>query len=199
MLRILFVCTGNTCRSPLAEGMLRHMLQREQIDAEVRSAGVSAVSGSPISSHSSAILKEAGIQDNLTSRALDQTDIEWADLILTMTMGHKATVIHRHPYAVEKIFTLKEFVEDDPDMLAAAEVREKLAVDLQMKQALSQPITDEERTRMARLNRSISDYDISDPFGGSLNTYRITADEIELYLKKLLIKLQGYGSDQRDR
>jgi protein-tyrosine-phosphatase len=199
MLRILFVCTGNTCRSPLAEGMLRHMLQREQIDAEVRSAGVSAVSGSPISSHSSAILKEAGIQDNLTSSALGQTHVEWADLILTMTMGHKATVIQRHPSALEKSFTLKEFVEDDPQMLEAAEVREKLAAELQMKQALCQPITDEERTRMAKLNRSISDYDISDPFGGSLDMYRITANEIELYLKKLLIKLQGYGSDQRDR
>jgi protein-tyrosine-phosphatase len=199
MVRILFVCTGNTCRSPLAEGMLRNMLQEEQLDAEVRSAGVSAMNGSPISRNSAAILKEAGISDELSSSALGQTDVDWADVILTMTMSHKGTVIQRHPSAIEKTFTLKEFVEDDPEAIAARDVREQLAAEFQMKQALGQPITDTEKSRMEKLNGSLFDYDISDPYGGSLDTYRLIAGEIELNLKKLITKLQGYSSDQRDR
>jgi protein-tyrosine-phosphatase len=199
MVRILFVCTGNTCRSPLAEGMLRHMLQGEKLEAEVRSAGVSAADGSSISRNSAAVLQEKGIEDKLTSSALNEPDVEWADVILTMTMGHKGIVIQRHPQALDKTFTLKEFVEDDPAVLEAIDTRATLSAELQLKQALSQPITHNERNQLARLNKNISNFDISDPFGGSLDAYRLTADEIELLLKKLIIKLQGFSSDVRDR
>jgi protein-tyrosine-phosphatase len=199
MVRILFVCTGNTCRSPLAEGMLRHMLQGEKLEAEVRSAGVSAGNGSSISRNSAAVLQEKGIEHKLTTSALIEPDVEWADVILTMTMGHKGIVIQRHPQALEKIFTLKEFVEDDPLVLEAIDTRTKLTAELQLKQALSQPISDDERSQIVRLNKNISDHDISDPFGGSLDAYRLTAKEIELLLKKLIIKLQGFSSDVRGR
>jgi protein-tyrosine-phosphatase len=198
MVRILFVCTGNTCRSPLAEGMLRHMLQGEKLEAEVRSAGVSAIDGSSISRNSEAVLKEKGIKDKLASSALNVTDVDWADVILTMTMSHKGTVIQRHPQVFEKTFTLKEFVEDDPMMLEAIDARAKMTAELHLKMALSQPISNDERNQMAKLNMNISDYDISDPFGGSLDSYRVTADEIELYLKKLIIKLQGFAANERD-
>jgi protein-tyrosine phosphatase len=175
------------------------MLQGEKLQAEIRSAGISAVNGSPISRNSLAVLREKGIQDNLTSSALNEPDVDWADLILTLTMTHKGTVIQRHPQALEKIFTLKEFVEDDPAVLEAIDTRAQLTAELQLKQALSQPISDDERNQLARLNKNISDYDISDPFGGSLDAYRLTAEEIELHLKKLVIKLQGFSSDVRDR
>lgn len=56
MLHILFVCTGNTCRSPMAEGLLRKLAKERGIDLEVRSAGVSAISGTSISRHVAAIL-----------------------------------------------------------------------------------------------------------------------------------------------
>ncbi|SEC32377.1 low molecular weight protein arginine phosphatase [Paenibacillus sp. GP183] len=199
MVRILFVCTGNTCRSPLAEGMLRHMLQGEKLEAEVRSAGVSAANGSSISRNSEAVLQEKGIGDKLTSSALNEPDVEWADVILTMTMAHKGIVIQRHPQALEKTFTLKEFVEDDPAILEAIDTRTTLTAELQLKQALSQPISNDERSQLSKLNKHISSFDISDPFGGSLDAYRLTAQEIELHLKKLVIKLQGFSSDLRDR
>ncbi|MNI14246.1 Low molecular weight protein-tyrosine-phosphatase YwlE [compost metagenome] len=191
MLHILFVCTGNTCRSPLAEGMLRTMLQKEQIDAEVRSAGVSAISGNPISRNSSTILKESGFQGELSSSSLTHKEVEWADLILTMTVSHKRTVIQRFPQAIEKSFTLKEHVEDDPVVISAIAEREQLAADLQLKQALSQKVSAEERNRLYVLEELIPDYDISDPFGGPMDTYRLTAAEIEHSLRKLLIKLKN--------
>jgi protein-tyrosine phosphatase len=116
-----------------------------------------------------------------------------------MTMAHKGIVIQRHPQALEKTFTLKEFVEDDPAILEAINTRTTLTAELQLKQALSQPISDDERSQLARLNKHIASFDISDPFGGSLDAYRLTAGEIELHLKKLVIKLQGFSSDLRDR
>lgn len=191
MLHILFVCTGNTCRSPLAEGMLRMMAQREQVDLEVRSAGVSAVDGAPISRNSGTILQELGFQGIMRSSTLAEENMNWADVILTMTVNHKRTVIQRHPGAVDKVFTLKEYVEDDPGILAAIQEREQLAAEIQMKAALSQAVSSEELSRIRQLEDAIPDYDISDPFGGSLDSYRVTASEIEQSLTKLLHKLRN--------
>jgi protein arginine phosphatase len=191
MMRILFVCTGNTCRSPLAEGMLRVMLQQENLQAEVRSAGVSAFDGGPISSNSLRILQEAGFQGQIQSNAIEREQVAWADLILTMTNSHKRAVIGQFPDAADKTFTLKEYVENDPNVLSAIAERNRLEADLQLRQALSQPITAEEKSRIALLMEQIPDTDISDPFGGPLEIYRATAWEIEQCLIKLVAKLKN--------
>ncbi|MBP1965732.1 low molecular weight protein arginine phosphatase [Paenibacillus aceris] len=190
MLRILFVCTGNTCRSPLAEGLLRIRVHQEGLAAEVRSAGVSAMTGAPISHNSASLLQEAGFDGSIRSLAIQESEVKWADIILTMTTGHKRTVIQRFPGAVEKTFTLKEYVEDDHHILQAIEEREKLVTEVQLKQALSQTVTAEERNRIYSLEHAIPDYDISDPFGGSLEVYRQTAKEISGSLDKLVKKLR---------
>ncbi|RTE08994.1 low molecular weight protein arginine phosphatase [Paenibacillus whitsoniae] len=189
-MRILFVCTGNTCRSPMAEGLMRMKVRQEGLVAEVRSAGVSAMTGGPISRHSAALLQEAGFEETISSFAIQSSDIAWADLVLTMTNGHKRTVIQRFPHAVDKTFTLKEYVEDNTENLEAIAERERLISELQMKQALSQAITEEERDRLYTLEDAIPDYDISDPFGGSLSDYQTTAAEIEACLAKLVRKLK---------
>lgn len=195
MLRILFVCTGNTCRSPLAEGLLRLKVQKEGLAAEVRSAGVSAVSGGPISKNSAAILKEAGFEEVMLSLAISEAEVRWADLILTMTNSHKRAVIQYFPEAVDKTFTLKEYVEDDPGVLEAIEQRERLVTEIQLKQALSQSVTVEEHTLMLSLEARIPDYDISDPFGGTMDMYRMTAEEIDRSLDKLVHKLRSQQED----
>ncbi|MDR6553678.1 low molecular weight protein arginine phosphatase [Paenibacillus qinlingensis] len=189
MLRILFVCTGNTCRSPLAEGLLRMRVRQEGLAAEVRSAGVSAMTGGPISRNSQSLLHEAGFKESISSLAISDADVDWADLVLTMTTGHKRTVIGRFPHAIEKTYTLNEYVEDDDRILKAIEEREQLAAELQLKQALSQTVSVEERSRMYTLENTIPDYDISDPYGGSLADYRNTAEEISRSLDKLVKKL----------
>lgn len=190
--RILFVCTGNTCRSPMAEGLCRQMAKREGLSLEVRSAGVTAHDGAPVSRHSEEILHKRGAGEGIrASRYLRKDEIRWADLILTMTMYHKQQVIASHPEAVEKVYTLKEYTMDDPFRLGILEERASLQSELELKRALGQPITGEERERLVRLNLAVPDFDIADPFGGSRRDYEETALEIEEALNRLILRLKG--------
>ena len=87
--RLLFVCSGNTCRSPLATALAERELVRLDWRVEVRSAGVSAVPGEPASDGS----LRAGARHGLDlsghrSRPVDDELLGWADLILVMSPGH---------------------------------------------------------------------------------------------------------------
>ncbi|UUZ82572.1 low molecular weight protein arginine phosphatase [Paenibacillus sp. P26] len=192
MNRILFVCTGNTCRSPMAEGMLRKMLTEQGFaGVEVKSAGVAAYEGSPMSDHAATVLKSKGCTVSGQSTPLTEELIAWADLILTMTSSHKRHTIQLYPESVDKVFTLKEYVNGDDGSAALIAEMESLVTDLQLKQALSQPITEEERARLATLEKGPPNPDISDPFGGPLHRYQACADEIEACLRKLTAKWKG--------
>lgn len=191
MQNILFVCTGNTCRSPLAEGLMRKLARETGLSVEVRSAGVFAADGGSISSNSAAVLKEHGENiDGFGSSSLSRGLVEWADLVLTMTLGHKGTVIQRFPDALDKTYALKEFVGLTDEVIQVLEERGQLLSELEMKLSLAQPITDEEKIRLAQLEQLIPDFDIMDPFGGSLEIYRATAREIEEGLRKLILRMQ---------
>ncbi|GAA3412919.1 low molecular weight protein arginine phosphatase [Paenibacillus hodogayensis] len=189
--RILFVCTGNTCRSPMAEGMFRRLAEREGLRCEARSAGVSAWDGSPISRHSAAILRTKGIDDRLASSQITDETIAWADLILTMTSAHKEALIRRYPAAVDMIYTLKEFAEDDLQVTQAIGDRQRLYSDLQIKRALGQTITEEELRELRQTEIRIPDFDVADPYGGDRQTYESCSNEIEAYLLKLVRKLRS--------
>lgn len=188
---ILFVCTGNTCRSPMAEGMLRRMVDQNGQSWDVRSAGVATSGGSPISQHAAAILKGKGAGDKQSSAALSEEGVQWADLILTMTASHKYTVIHRFPEVADKVFTLKEFAEDDPHVLRLIAERGELESELQIKQALAERIAERDLQRLAALERELPDLDISDPFGGPFHQYEACSQEIERALVKLMAKLEA--------
>ncbi|MFC4777896.1 low molecular weight protein arginine phosphatase [Paenibacillus sp. GCM10023252] len=190
MTRVLFVCTGNTCRSPMAEAMLRKLAKSRGMNVEVRSAGVSTVDGLPVSSHAAAVLRQRSALHQASSRAISGEAVTWADLILTMTSGHKRTLLQWFPEAVDKAHTLKEYVNTDDSILSDITELEGLYTDMHMKQVLGQQLTSEERMRLLQLERRIPSFDIGDPFGGSMDMYISCADEIEESLNALLDKLE---------
>ncbi len=187
---ILFVCTGNTCRSPMAEGLLRHMAKQRGMPLEVRSAGVAAMPGVPISRHAEAVLRDHQIEDRITSSPLDRGLVEWADLILTLTGSHKSHVLRTFPEVYERTYTLKEYVEDDPNVLGDLEELDSLSASVELSRALGESVEASARQRMIELRQRIPIFDISDPFGGSRDEYEATASEIRTALDRLLDKLE---------
>src|ERR1700683_3662556 len=139
MRTVLFVCTGNICRSPMAEGLFRHAT-RGRTDFRVLSAGVGAMEGQPPSLHAVRALKELGIDISpLRSRMLTLELVEQADYIFGMTHSHVDSINLLFPQAAEKTFLLREFDETLDEF----------------------------------------EKDISDPIGGSYETYAYCRDQIE--------------------
>jgi protein-tyrosine-phosphatase len=88
-MKLLFVCTGNTCRSPLAEAIARRIASERGIDVEVGSAGTSAWDGSPASDGSLLVGIERGLDLNAhRSRQLTREMVEGSDLIIAMGPHH---------------------------------------------------------------------------------------------------------------
>lgn len=113
--RVLFVCTGNTCRSPMAEGIFNHLADERKINAEASSAGIFA-DGASASSNSVSAMKEIGIDiSGRVSRQITERMVEDADLVLTMSVSHKAVLISNFG-RMEKIYTLAEFIGKQADV-----------------------------------------------------------------------------------
>ena len=109
MKTILFVCTGNICRSPMAEGLFRHAVKGRG-DYKILSAGVGAIDGQPPSSHAIRALKELDIDiSGQRSHMLTGRMVEEADYILGMTHSHLDSITLLYPHAAEKTFLLREF------------------------------------------------------------------------------------------
>ena len=111
MKSVLFVCTGNICRSPIAEGIFRQLLGNRK-DIEVASAGVHAVRGQPPSLYAVQVCEEEGVDiSGLRSQPLTAAAVEWATHIFAMTGAHLETIQMLFPDAAEKSFLLREFEE----------------------------------------------------------------------------------------
>ncbi len=156
--RVLFVCIGNVCRSPLGERLLAKRL--EGTGYEVSSAGVAAMVGSPMDPGSAVHLEGTGATaDGFVSRQLTPAMVDQSDLVLTATKAIRSRVLEDSPGALRRTFTVLELaalldvVGADPD--PAALVRRAA----------------EERSRAA-----LDDYDIPDPYGRDEATYAHAAE-----------------------
>ena len=111
--KFLFVCSGNTCRSPMAAALARYYLPW----AQVVSAGTATVTGLSASIGAMDAMQALGLSlDDHQSRPLNIYLLEEADLILTMTAGHKKQVLAYYPEGAEKTFTLGELCGEGEDI-----------------------------------------------------------------------------------
>ncbi|MFN2589115.1 MAG: low molecular weight protein arginine phosphatase [Actinomycetota bacterium] len=115
-MKIVFVCTGNICRSPMAEAMLRHELAaRGCADVEVSSCGTWGLADQPATADAVSTLGGRGIDlASHRSRGLDVAEIESADLVVAMTSVHVREIARAVPDALPKVRLMKELVELDP-------------------------------------------------------------------------------------
>lgn len=168
-LSILVVCTGNVCRSPLAEQLLAARLAEAGMTASVRSAGTAALVGHPMTPEAAASSREYG-GDPDAHVAVQVTDalIDEADLVLTASREHRAAVASLVPRAARRAYTLREFarlavhVEEDPEsarFLAAAATPPQLIELVSMSRGFAAPPAD------------AVDDDIIDPYRRSTEVY----------------------------
>jgi len=114
-MKILFVCDGNICRSPIAAEYLRHRAVREGLShLLVESAGLLGIEGAPAAPFSVEVARESGL--DLTrhrSRGVTTTDMRTADLVVAMTLAQLEALARRHPEARRRRLLLRAF-EDGP-------------------------------------------------------------------------------------
>ncbi|NOZ60852.1 MAG: low molecular weight protein arginine phosphatase [Calditrichaeota bacterium] len=112
---ILFVCSGNACRSPMAEGLLKKKLYPEFLKkVEIESAGTLGFIDSPATDYAVKAAEEKGVDiSSHKSQPLTRELVDKTDLILVMANHHKDFIRNHFPDSIDKVFLLTEFAKDD--------------------------------------------------------------------------------------
>ncbi|PFG30666.1 low molecular weight phosphatase family protein [Paramicrobacterium agarici] len=178
-IQVLTVCSGNICRSPMAEQLLRARLSDDDKLA-FSSAGTVALSGAPMDERAAQLATEHGSVDaeQQIARELSLEMVRDADLILAMARDHRRAIVEALPRAVRKTFTIREF----------ARIVSSLNVD-ELTLAMEQAGTDasarfEAAIQLAAGERGMfpsdepSDDDVVDPYRRDDATYRTSTDQL---------------------
>lgn len=184
--RVLVVCTGNICRSPMAEHLLRAGLAARGVaGVEVSSAGTHGLVGEPVQVHAAAALAERGIDHSaFCARRLVADLVAGADLVLGASREHRAAAVTLVPRAAARTFTIRELdrllAGVDPTALPTepAERARALVVAAARQRGLAHPERPE-------------DDDIGDPYGGPAAGYPPAARLIDASLQRFLDLLAG--------
>jgi protein-tyrosine phosphatase len=180
---VLFVCTGNLCRSPAAELLFR---RRVPAGLEVASAGLRAAAGRPVAAPTAALLRARGVDPRgVAARQLVPALVRDATLVLTMTAEQRAAVVSGTPAAVRRTFTLREFV-------ALARLAEPPA-EREPAGRLAALVTGAGRARAVR--GPAGDDDIADPYGRSDADHARALALVEAAVDELATLLAGSAAD----
>ncbi|MGZ5296494.1 MAG: arsenate reductase/protein-tyrosine-phosphatase family protein [Actinomycetota bacterium] len=181
MTSILVVCTGNICRSPIAEGLLRDALQRRFERApRVSSAGTSGLEGSSAEPRSVQAAAELGIDiGGHVARRLTAAMVDGSDLLLCMASEHRDSF----DAASDRAFTLKELVRSLETLPAPAPDAGP--------QSMSERIAAANLARRRGAVPASRDDDVADPLGQPLEAYRAIAWEIGTWTERLVNGMFG--------
>jgi protein-tyrosine phosphatase len=191
---VLVICTGNICRSPIAEGMLRRALAgRLGSDApSVDSAGTQGWEGSGPQPESVAAGRERQLDiSGHVARLLTRQMIGGADVILAMAAEHREFVRRVDPGALARTFTLKELVRLLDGLPAAAPGSDATSLAGRVRQA--------DELRRGGFAGNPHDQDVADPLGQPQDVYRAIAWELDVWIDRLIEGLFGTAEPEASR
>ena len=141
MVKILFVCTGNSCRSPMAELYFNHIARERKLDVVAASAGIYANDGGPISRGAAAVMEELGIDfSEFRSKAFTPLRAGRYDMLIGMTRTHAVLMGDIVPEVKHKVCTLVSG-EDVPDPFGGGVEQYRKVFDF-MRPSLDQLLTE---------------------------------------------------------
>ncbi|GII62488.1 low molecular weight phosphatase family protein [Sphaerisporangium krabiense] len=179
--RLLFVCTANICRSPIAERYARAALGAGS-PVVVASAGVCAVPGRPMARGAARALERlGGDPSGFASRRVTSRMLEEADLVLTATTAHRAAVVQKCPRISGRAFTIAEFGA----LAGAVPARSRADLARAGGPAMRAHLL-LARARALRGLVRVEEPDVADPYGGPGRAYRSAARRIAEGLSALL-------------
>ena len=190
LFRVLHVCTGNICRSPIAEHLMRDGLQRRLgSDADrfvVESAGTWGHSGSPMEAHAHSTLAAYGVDGTgFRARELVAEHVAGADLVLAASREHRAAAVVLHPRAASRTFTLREFAR-----LATAVAPQALEVEDPVERARALVRAVAAQRGLVPPERPRDD-DLEDPYHAPASAFAACADLVARSLTGPLDLLAG--------